>query len=272
MGSSYAVLIILFLLMPSLPASADPYNSCLKCHPAHYVTLGACTACHLGDLRTARKKLAHSGLIEGRYASFTNRSSVKTVAGRQLTEKTACRRCHVLNATGNRLAANLDSLLWIRKPETVRSALLTPALYMPKFYFSESDIDLLVTAIFAGGAQAGKAKKEPPQVVHFNPVDSVKQNIFVKNCGSCHKLLSKQDGGLGVGIIGPNLSGLLSRFYPHTFKDNKTWNEENLKLWLKNPRAVRKNTTMRPFVLKPEEWEQLLKTIQYEKQIVTGES
>jgi cytochrome c2 len=182
------------------------------------------------------------------------------LSGNQLAEKAACRRCHVLNGTGNRLASNLDSLLWAAPPEAIRRALVKPALYMPFFYFSEQDINLLVTTILAGGLQTGRALKEPPQVVHFRAADSEKQNIFVKNCSSCHKLLSKRDGGLGTGIVGPNLSGILSRFYPHTFKDNGIWNEERLKQWLKNPRAVRNNTVMLPVALKPEEWDQLMKT------------
>lgn len=249
------------MLSCAFPATAAIRNHCLGCHPVHYAEQGSCAFCHHGNQRTSRKKLAHSGLIRGRYAGFTNSSSADLVSGGKLAEKTACRRCHVLNGTGNRLAANLDTLLRTTKPEAIRSAIVTPALYMPNFYFSERDLDRLVTTILAGGLKAGKALKEPPQVVHFSDADSAKQNVFVKNCGSCHKLLSKRDGGLGVGIVGPNLSGLLSRFYPHTFEGNKNWDEERLKRWLKNPRDVNKNAVMRPIPLKPEEWEQLLKTV-----------
>lgn len=85
--------------------------------------------------------------------------------------------------------------------------------------------------------------------------------MFVKQCGGCHKLLSKQHGGLGSGTAGPNLSGLLTRFYPANFEEDNAWNEERLKRWLKNPRQVRGQTLMRPIPLKPEEWEQLLKII-----------
>ena len=226
----------------------------------HYAGQGSCNYCHRGNQRTNRKELAHSDLIRGRYAGFTNNRSVEVLSGIQLAEKAACRRCHVLNGTGNRLATSLDSLLWTAQPEAISSALVNPALYMPNFHFSEKDLDRLVTTVLAGGLKAGKALREPPLVVHFSDAESVKQNIFVKNCGSCHKLLSKRDGGLGVGIVGPNLSGLLSQFYPQTFENNKPWDEEKLKRWLKNPRAVRKNAVMRPITLKPEEWDQLLKT------------
>jgi len=251
---------VVILLFCALPASASPGNKCLECHPVHYVEQGSCAFCHRGNQLTSRKELAHSGLIKGRYAGFTNSSSAALVSGVKLAEKTACRRCHVLNGTGNRLAANLDSLLWASQPEAIRSALINPALYMPNFHFTERDLDLLIPTILAGGLKAGKALKEPPLVVHFSDAESAKLNVFVKNCGSCHKLLSKRDGGLGVGIVGPNLSGLLSRFYPHSFEGNKIWDEERLKRWLKNPRGVSKNAVMRPITLKPEEWDQLLKT------------
>lgn len=261
MGFSHAVLIAVILLAFALPAWAASGNSCLECHPVHYAGQGSCSYCHRGNQLTKRKELAHSGLIRGRYAGFSNNRSVELLSGITLAEKAACRRCHVLNDTGNRLATSLDSLLWTNQPEAISSALVNPALYMPNFYFSEKALDRLVTAVLAGGLKAGKALREPPLVVHFSNTESVKQNIFVKNCGSCHKLLSKREGGLGVGIVGSNLSGLLSRFYPQTFEDNKPWNEERLKRWLKNPRAVRKNAVMRPIILKPEEWDQLLKTL-----------
>jgi len=261
LGVRHAVLIAALLLACVLPAIASPGNSCLECHPVHYAEQGGCAFCHRGNQRTSRKELAHSDLIRGIYAGFTNSRSAQLLSGIQLAEKGACRRCHVLNGTGNRLATSLDSLLWTTQPEAIRSALVNPALYMPNFYFSEKDLDRLVTTVLAGGLKAGKALREPPLVVHFSNAETVKQNIFVKNCGSCHKLLSKRDGGLGIGIVGSNLSGLLSRFYPQTFEGNKPWDEERLKRWLKNPRAVRKNALMRPITLKPEEWGELLKTL-----------
>jgi cytochrome c2 len=262
LGFRHAVLTaVILLLVSAIPAAASPGSKCLECHPEHYAGQGSCVFCHHGNQLTSRKGLAHSGLIKGRYAGFTNISSAALVSGVKLAEKAACRRCHVLNGTGNRLAANLDSLLWNSQPAAIRSALIIPALYMPNFHFTERDLDRLIPTILAGGLKAGKALKEPPLVVHFSDAESTKQNVFVKNCGACHKLLSKRDGGLGSGIVGPNLSGLLSQFYPKTFEGDKSWDEERLKRWVKNPRAVRKNATMRPISLKTEEWSELLKTL-----------
>lgn len=140
-------------------------------------------------------------------------------------------------------------------------ALVEPALFMPNFRFSAADLDLLITAVLAGGVQAGKAAKEPPQLVFFSNDDRQKQHVFVKQCGGCHKLLSKRDGGLGNGTVGPNLSGLLTRFYPPTFEGNKEWTEERLKRWLKNPRESSPQTLMRPVALTAAEWQLLLKSL-----------
>ena len=261
MGLHHAILIAALLLACVSPVGAISGNSCLECHQVHYADQGACTSCHRGNQRTDRRELAHSGLIRGRYAGFSNSRSTTLLSGIPLAEKAACRRCHILNGTGNRLATNLDTLFWTSQPEAIRSALVNPALYMPGFLFSEKDLDRLVTTVLAGGVKAGKALKEPPLVVHFSAADAAKQNIFVKNCGACHKLLSKRDGGLGSGIVGPSLSGLQGQFYPHTFEGDKIWDKEGLKRWLENPRAVRKNAGMRPISLKPEEWDELLKTL-----------
>ena len=202
--------------------------------------------------------MAHGNLIKGQQASFTNPRSASLVAGKKLAEQTACRRCHTLAGTGNRLASNLDSLLWTTRPDLIHKALVEPALYMPDFHFSAQDLDHLITAILAGGLKAGKAPKEPPQVVHFSEQSKRQENTFALKCGGCHKLLSKQEGGLGTGTAGPNLSGLFSIYYPKTFQGNQTWTEERLKHWLKNPRAVRKNATMRPVQIAPDAWLKLL--------------
>lgn len=260
MGLRTAVLTVLSLLLWICTAAAAPRNFCLGCHPPHYQEQGSCSHCHRGNQQTNRTDLAHSGLIAGQYAGFTNQHSPVVQAGKKLAEQTACRRCHTLQKSGNRLASNLDSLLWTAQTGAIRKALIEPALFMPNFHFSAADLDRLITVILAGGAQTGRADKEPPQIVFFSNTDTQKQHVFVKQCGGCHKLLSKRDGGLGSGTAGPNLSGLLTRFYPPTFEGNREWTEDRLKRWLKNPRESRPQTLMRPMVLTPTEWQLLLKS------------
>lgn len=242
-------------------AGAAPANYCLECHPPHYQEQGSCAACHRGNHQTRRKELAHSGLIAGRYAGFTNPLAPELRVGKKLAEQSACRRCHILAKTGNRLASSLDGLLWNSTPEAIRAAVSAPAVFMPDFHFSAPDLDHLITAILAGGLQAGKPQKEQPQLVFFATDAKQGQNVFVKQCGACHKLMSKRDGGLGIGTSAPNLSGLLSSHYPASFEAGKRWDAERLKRWLKNPRAIRPQTQMRPVTLKPDEWQELLRIV-----------
>ena len=261
MGSYPAVLIIL-LLLGALPAHAAPRQPrCISCHAVHYADQGDCPTCHRGNVATSRRELAHSGLISGRLASFRDLASPAVLRGKQLAEQSSCRRCHQLHRSGNRLASNLDNLLQSNTVETIAQAIAEPASSMPAFHFSQPDQDALITALLAGGVGGMKPIKEPPQVVHFSSQQTSRQNSFVKYCGGCHKLLSQQDGGLGQGTAGPNLSGLLSRFYPVTFQDHLPWTEQRLKRWLKNPRDTRPSAMMRPVTLEQEAWQQLLKTM-----------
>lgn len=262
MDSGLAILIALWTVLWALPANAAPPQSrCLTCHAAHYAEREGCGTCHRGDGRTSRKELAHSGLIKGSYAQFTNPGAPVVLRGKRLAESAACRRCHVLGTTGNRLASNLDAISHVSHPEEIDKAIQNPAVFMPHFHFSQQDRDALVTFILAARLTAGKQTNEPPQVVHFDLLQPSRQTVFAKQCGGCHRLLSERFGGLGSGNDGPNLSGLLTRFYPATFQNNQLWTEQILKRWLKNPRTIRSQTLMRPVVLQPAEWDELLKIL-----------
>lgn len=262
MGVGLAILIALGTMLWGLQADAAPTKSrCLICHTVHYAEQGDCGSCHRGDGRTSRKQLAHSGLIRGKYAQFTDPGAAMVLRGKRLAESTACRRCHLLGTTGNRLASNLDTALQNSRPEDIDRAITSPAFFMPHFHFSQHDRDALVTYILAAGLTAGKQAAEPPQVVHFDLLQTGRQTAFAKQCGGCHRLLSERYGGLGSNNDGPNLSGLFTRFYPATFQHSQHWTPERLKRWLKNPRAIRTQTMMRPLTLQPAEWDELLKSI-----------
>ena len=70
-------------------------------------------------------------------------------------------------------------------------------------------------------------------------------------------MLSGKYGVLGRGETGPNLSGLLTSFYPETFREHERWSVENLRKWLENPRAMRKNARMPPISVKSDEFGRL---------------
>jgi len=105
---------------------------------------------------------------------------------------------------------------------------------------------------------AGKPEREAPQVVLFENEARNRKNVFDKRCGSCHRVLTRTLGGLGKGNIGPNLSGLFSRYYPVTLSHDQRWTAEVLRRWLENPREIREYSQMQPVALKKDELGQLL--------------
>lgn len=262
MGAHFIVL-ILSLLIAGTAAAAVPGkgSQCFSCHKPHYTDKGPCTSCHRGDDRTTRLTIAHHNFIPGRYAFFAFSTSQQVKTGQRLIDTFACRRCHTVRGRGNNFAANLDRLFWTTAPHMIEAAITSPAIYMPDFRSNERQRVALVNALEAGGRKAEAQPVETAQIVHFAGSSAHGQNRFEKKCGGCHKVLSKSLGGLGVGDIGPNLSGLFSEFYPATFPKNQRWTEENLRKWLQNPREVRTNSLMRPVLLEKEELKEVIRML-----------
>lgn len=88
--------------------------------------------------------------------------------------------------------------------------------------------------------------------------------MLQKHCGGCHRILTRTQGGQGVGNTGPNLSGLFSEFYPGVFRGGERWAATNLKKWVVNPREIRRQALMPPLTLADAEWEQVLKAFDAE--------
>lgn len=263
MGAGLAVLILLLASVAGagMPVHGAPPSRCLSCHPVHYADRGGCAVCHRGNERTSRPELAHAGLIKGRYAVFTGPDNQEVAQGNRLSDRSGCRRCHVMKRTGNRLASDLDGLFWSSTPAQIDAALTDPTLFMPEFQFSQHDRDLLIIAILAAGYHVTPAATQPPQIVHFADQPTRTATVFEQKCGGCHKLLSARNGGLGGGSAGPNLSGLLTRYYPASFTGRQVWTEQRLKRWLANPRRIRPFAGMRPVPLKPDEFAQLYRIL-----------
>jgi len=238
--------------------STGPYfykghKGCLECHDPHFETDGTCVDCHRGDPRTRRMHIAHYRLIQGEYACFTLPENSVVRDGRRLIDTSGCRRCHKTDRRGNRLASDLDASLDKTLPEGLIHAIIYPAAFMPNFYFNEPDILKLVNAILGSSAVWGSESGESPKVIYFEKSEEDGNNTFNKHCGSCHRVLTQQLGGLGHGDIGPNLSGIFSRFYFKNFKDGKSWDVNRLEQWLKNPRDIRTNAQMLPINLTEDE-------------------
>jgi len=258
-------LLALLILPVSVCAKEPPVvpNSCLDCHVVHYTELGSCGDCHAGNPATRRVDIAHTGLIAARFSAFTLAENPVARQGEQRLKDYACRRCHVSDRKGNRLAIDLDVAPRYSTPQELMESIKTPVLFMPQFHFSEAQRVELVNAILAGAQRTGSTAGEQPSVIHFEGEKALLQVEFEKQCGLCHRALTDRLGGLGSGLIGPNLSGLLTQFYLQNFGDDKkSWTVENLEKWLKNPRKIRPLAQMPPLALKKDELERLVGELQ----------
>jgi len=250
------VLISLLFAVASSAWGGQPRQLCLSCHPVHYAERGGCSGCHLGNPAAARKNIAHAGLRGGKYARFTLGNTVQNKESEQLLEQLACRRCHVSGGRGNRLAVSLDAAAARRTADELALSIRHPVANMPDFALREEQITTLVNAVLAD-SRGRHGDEGAPVKVHFTTAGTQKKDVFSTKCGSCHRLLSQRLAALGTGGIGPNLSGLLSPWYPKTFRNGEVWNSKNLALWLKNPRAVRPEARMLPVPLTVAELKEL---------------
>jgi len=257
----HAVVILLICLAGSPAFGGEQRQHCLDCHRGHYVERGRCSSCHRGNPLSARRNIAHHGLVAGRFAYFTMKEDAVVREGQRLMEQFSCRRCHVSAGKGNHLATNLDSLRNQRSPEEIAASIEKPVLGMPDFSVTEQQSAILVNAILAGADSVLNSKKDRPGVVHFDDPDGQNRHVFSKKCASCHRLLSERYGAMGKGTIGPNLSGLLTRWYPRTFKNGERWNDKRLQEWLRNPRKVRNWANMQPVILSEDEFKQLVEAL-----------
>jgi cytochrome c2 len=222
---------------------AEP--DCLSCHPAHFAREGSCADCHRGNPGAAREALAHEGLLTGRAAELRLPASLALRQGERLVETLACRRCHTIAGRGNRLATSLDAVVWKRGQAELVSSIREPVESMPDFGLDEGQAEAAVAFLLKSGAPA------PPldaYRVHFSRASAMREGVFERECGGCHRLLGPA-GPAGTGRAGPNLSGLFTEFYPPTAEGGRRWTEKDLDAWLRNPRAFRPQTTMPPIAL-----------------------
>ena len=239
----------------------EPPQICLSCHPAHYMEQGRCPDCHRGNPYSDRKNIAHAGLISAKYAFFSLSDQPHVKNGNRLIDQYSCRRCHVIDRRGNRLAITLDGAAAGKTAEELAGSIRRPVDNMPNFGMDEVRITYLVNSILAG-SQRRNTHEGAPVTVHFNIANKKGGDVFSIKCGSCHSLLSEKRGALGIGKIGPNLSGLLSTYYPKTFRNGEAWTFRNLESWLTNPREIRPWARMIPIKLTMEEREGLESIIQ----------
>lgn len=249
-------------LLFCLPALAGQKQQlCLTCHPSHFTGQGSCTACHRGNPGAGRKNIAHHGLINGRFARFTLGDVEEVRKGKRLMEQLACRRCHVSGGRGNRLAMDLDVASLQKTPVELVTSIRNPAQAMPDFRLPEERLIDVVTTILANAQGQKKNTLEKPFIVHFHHLENSRKDVFTRKCGECHRALTVKLGTIGHGDNGPDLSGLLSPYYPKSYGNSGPWTRTHLARWLKNPRAVRPWAIMRPVVLTDQEIAELEKAL-----------
>lgn len=253
-----ALTILLGLLWSTGPYFYTGQKGCSHCHVPHYETEASCVDCHRGIPGTDRAQIAHYQLVQGKYACFTFPDSPVVKDGQGLIDTSGCRRCHRTGRKGNGLASDLDTSFEKTLPEALADAIKNPAAFMPNFYFLEADIIRLVNAVLESSAVYASTSGEDIRIIHFEEDIKDSDNIFNKHCGSCHRLLTQKFGGLGQGDIGPNLSGIFSRFYFKNYKNGMPWNSNRLKQWLKNPRDIRPTSQMPPVILTEDELSHLI--------------
>lgn len=256
--------LVLYLVVWSVLCSTDPTgaapgekNHCLDCHPPHRARSLNCALCHAGNPRTGRQAIAHHRLIPARLAYFTEPDHPVVVRGGQLLQQLGCRRCHLIGGQGSRLATDLDHLPERVTAVDLEQALARPALYMPQFPLTKTDLAALVNMLLAERTKAPLVATQPPRTVHFTPRGALSPRVFTTQCGGCHQLLSVPWGVLGQGRTAPNLSGLLTPFYPTPLREQEFWTTVTLKNWLDNPRKFRPTAKMPPRPLTDEDWSKL---------------
>lgn len=250
-------LIVCALLLAAVQARGEPSRQlCLSCHAPHYTGRAACSDCHHGNPASARKNIAHSGLRAGKYVRFTLGDQGEKKERDGLLTQLACRRCHISDGRGNRLAVSLDGAVARKTARELVRSIRQPVAAMPDFGLNDAQITTVVNALFAGSV--GRATgDDAPVKVHFRDAGNKSEDVFSKKCGSCHRILTARLGALGTGTTGPDLSGLLSAFYPKSFREGEGWSSRNLELWLINPRRIREWARMQPVELTGRELREL---------------
>ncbi|MCP3176824.1 c-type cytochrome [Desulfuromonas sp. KJ2020] len=264
MGFRAAVLILCLLALPIGASNAAGQPLCLRCHETHYDSQGTCTDCHRGHPGTMRREIAHDRFVPGRHATFSLTDSAVVKRGATLADQAGCRRCHTLGGKGTTLASNLDRTAAVTPPLELEESIRQPVALMPNFRFGPEDLAALVTLLLKEGTAVPPSVAETPLVIHFEKAGAASENIFAKRCGGCHRALTVKEGGLGEGETAPNLSGLLTPYYPRSLEKpgkEAPWSEQDLEKWLKNPRKLRPLTRMLPIVFKDGEFSQLVQTL-----------
>ncbi len=134
------------------------------------------------------------------------------------------------------------------------TSITEPVENMPVFAFDRGQAEAVV-AFLLNSARPDPA--EETYRVQFTREAVRARSVFEEKCGGCHRRLTPL-GPEGSQKDGPNLSGLLTSFYPKTAPGNQAWSREALAAWIANPRAFRPGTLMPPVSMTKDEIQQII--------------
>jgi cytochrome c2 len=169
-------------------------------------------------------------------------SAPAVAEGRERVERLACRRCHTVDGSGNRLATNLDRVAWKRDQRELARSIGTPVENMPRFGLGEVQTGAVIAYLLRS---ADPKLGTETYRVRFAKREAVRDSVFESRCGGCHRTLAAASP-LGRGSAGPSLSGVFTAFYPASAPGNHPWTPFLLERWLENPRALLPGSAMRP--------------------------
>ncbi len=246
--------ILIFINLSACLSNDYNKNHCLSCHREHYKEKGSCYFCHQGVSLSKDKELAHYTLIPKSFSFFRLPHHPKIKEGRKYIYMLGCRRCHKIEGQGNNLATDIDHLHSPFYVKELVKAIEHPAYYMPFFSFARKNLESVVNYILYASSTYNTEHGNDSYRVHFL---NKNYNTFEQKCGECHKILTRNYGGLGKGNVGPNLSGILTKFYPRNSLVYPCSTKKLIK-WISNPRSIAFNTTMPPILMKKKELNQIL--------------
>lgn len=137
------------------------------------------------------------------------------------------------------------------------TSIMEPVENMPVFGFDRVQSEAVI-AFLLGSARPNAS--EETYRMQFTRDSEGAPSIFDLKCGGCHRMLTAL-GPRGSGGQGPNLSGLMTSFYPKAAPGEREWSSKALADWLANPRALRSSTLMPPVPLNEGELQQVLESI-----------
>lgn len=226
---------------------------CVNCHSEHIKS--SCISCHKGNPNSMRIKIAHENIIKGEFLMYKIDNNIK-INSENIINDIGCRRCHKIGQYGNTKGSDLNKSINSKNIRDLTNSILAPSDFMPDFKLLPNRITLIMNGLIANSENYEESNSK--SIIYLK--NKLEKNLFIEKCGNCHKVISEKLGHLGSGNIAPNLSGILSKYYPKTI-NLKTNSIEDIKNFIKNPRHFNKHANMPVVELSDEEMKEIIEIL-----------